>query len=151
MSHIAATGAAGVVNDLRLGRCGDAQASPPEPGTDVDVFVVQVVAFVEPANALKRLAAEKHEHAGYPIGVEDRLAGVVWVTSFFSPECLGKKGGEGRESAQVVFDFPIGGEDDRRGDSGVRTFQRQEEGRKGIPFDRYVWVKHAKVRGVSQF
>ena len=151
MAQIAATGTAGVVNDPRLGRCGDAQASTPEPGTDVDVFVVKVVAFVEPANALKSLAAEEHEHAGNPVGVKDRLAGVVWVTSFFSTDCLGEKGGERGKAAQVVFDLPIGSEDDRRGDSGVGTFQRQEEGRKGISFDRYVWVKHAEERGVSQF
>ena len=149
MAQVVVTGAAGVVNDPRLSCCRNALTGAPEPGADVYVFVVKIVAFVESTHALKGFATEEHEHAGDPVRVKSCLAGVVWVTSSFPPDCFGEKGGESGETAQIVFDFPFGIQDDRRGDGGVGASQRQEEAGEGVAFDRYVGVDHAKERGVS--
>ena len=89
MPQIAVAGAPGVMNNPGFSRGDNAQAGVPQPGADVDVFVVQIIAFVESANGLKGFTAEQHEHAGDPVGVEGGLTGAVRVAALVSGHELG--------------------------------------------------------------
>ena len=84
MPQIAVAGAPGVVDDPGFRSGGNMQAGPPQAGADVDVFVVEEVAFVESADSLEGLAAKEHEHAGDPVGVDDALPGAKRVAPLLS-------------------------------------------------------------------
>ena len=149
IGKILVAAAPGLVDNADLRKKCDLQPQQPDPGAQVNVFIVKKELLVEAACLQVYLPAKQHEHAAYPIRENTAIPDDI-ITPLAAARCLADDLERSRKETRAVFNLSRAIEHQRRNHADPNVFYSIQQGRKNVRNDTDIGVDDAKKITLGQ-